>query len=279
MKKTRTTGNKNLRTDRIAEVLTALIGFLVLITAGAGVFVPGLYDGAVDPQYALGTITTDAISLVSVPILMVCVIQSRRDNPVARLVWVALLVYIGYAFAVYAFDRIYTIFFPLYMAIFSLCVFAVATVISRLDVDHLAEISKDLRLRRLTAGFVVFTGLILYIIELPIIIRRIPNNIAAGGTPFMVLDMTLVAPLAVLTGIWVWQRRPWGDVLAGIFLVKAITIMTSFLIADYINWFNGNADNQGAIITFSIVYVLVYVFSWNYFSAFTKQKHPKLQMI
>ena len=86
----------------------------------------------------------------------------------------------------------------------------------------------------------------------------------------MVLDMTLVAPLAFLTGIWVWQRRPWGDVLAGIFLIKAITIMTSFLIADYINWFSGVANNQGAIIAFSIIYIFVYIFSWNYFSAFVK---------
>jgi hypothetical protein len=84
--------------------------------------------------------------------------------------------------------------------------------------------------------------------------------------------MTLVAPLAILTGIWVWKYRPWGDVLAGIFLVKAITIMTSFLIADYINWFAGTATNQGAIITFSAIYILVYIFLWNYFSAFKNRK-------
>lgn len=271
--------NNNHRTDRAAELLTGLIGLLVLIAAGAGVFVPGFYDGAVDPQYAIGTITADAISILCVPLLVVSIILTRREKPVARLVWVALLVYVGYAYAVYAFDRMYTIFFPVYMAIFSMSVFAVAALIARLDVTTLAEISKDMRLRKMTAGFVIFTGLILYVIELPIILGRIPNTIEAGGTPFMVLDMTLVAPLAVLTGIWVWQRRPWGDVLAGIFLVKAITIMTSFLIADYINWFNGVADNQSAIITFTIVYVLVYVFSWNYFSAFTKQKQYKLQAI
>lgn len=268
---------KNHKQSRNAEVLTILICLSVLVAAGAGVFVPGFYDGAVDPTYALGTITADAISLVCVPLLLVCIALARRGKAVAWLVWVSLLVYIGYAYAVYAFDRMYTIFFPLYMAIFSMSVFTTVSVISQLDVAFLAEHSKQMRLRKMTAGFVIFTGLILFIIELPIILGRIPNGIEAGGTPFMVLDMTLVSPLAILIGIWVWQRRPWGDVPTGVFLVKAITIMTSFLIADYINWFTGVATNQGAIITFTVVYVMVYFFSWNYFSAFGSTKQVKLQ--
>jgi hypothetical protein len=262
----------NTQKFQFEEILTIIISVLTLVVAGTSVFIPGFYDGVADPQYALGTITADAISLVCIPLLIVCIILSRQDKPVARIIWVALLVYVGYTYAVYAFDRLYTIFFPLYMLIFSLSVFATAAVISRMDILRLGEISENMRLRRVTAIFIIFTGLILYVIELPIILSRIPDGVEFGGTPFMVLDMTLVAPIAIVTGIWVWQRRPWGAVLAGIFLVKAITIMTSFLIADYINWLAGTATNQGVIITFSIIYILIYIFSWNYFSTFRNQK-------
>jgi uncharacterized oxidoreductase len=31
----------------------------------------------------------------------------------------------------------------------------------------------------------------------------------------MVLDMALVAPLSILTGIWLWRRQPWGAALTG----------------------------------------------------------------
>lgn len=159
------------------------------------------------------------------------------------------------------------------MAIFELSSFVIVSILANLEVEKIARFGKDMRLRRTTSIFLMFTGLILNIIELPIIWERIPGDVHSGGTPFMVLDMSIVAPVAILTGIWLWQHRPWGVVLTAIFLIKAITIMTSFLIADYIEWFVGRSTSQAATVAFSAVYVLVYFFSWNYFSAILKKKN------
>jgi hypothetical protein len=254
--------------QRMEIWLTALLGLLVLVAAGAGVFVPGFYNGIVDPRYATGTITADGVSLLCVPILAVCVIAARRGNPTASLVWVSLLAYLTYAYATYAFDRLYTILFPIYMLIFGLGCFVTVMRLARLNVTTLASYAATLPLRRVTAGFLMLTGVILYMIELPIILSRIPNGTRAGGTPFMVLDLSLVAPLAFLIGIWLWQRRPWGTVISGIFLVKAIALMTGFLIADYYDWYLGKLTTQGATIAFTVVCLLAYFFTWNYFSAF-----------
>ena len=262
---------KTHTTIHLEEIFTAIIALLVLLAAGAGVFVPGFYDGVVDPRYATGTITADVVSLICVPLLAVCVWLTRRGSVVARLAWTALAAYLGYAYATYAFDRMYTVLFPAYMAIFGLSCFMVAALLARLDAPLLAAQTRDMPLRRTTAVFLVFTGLILYIIELPTILSRIPGNVTAGGTPFMVMDMALVAPISILTGVWLWQRRPWGAVLAAIFLIKAITLMSSFLIADYMDWFAGRLTTQPATIAFTVVYLLVYLFTWNYFSAFGKQ--------
>ena len=249
-------------------VVTALIGVLVLVAAGAGVFVPGFYQSTVDPEFLTGTITADLVALLCVPLLGVCILGDRRGKLAARMIWVSLLVYLGYTSAVYAFDRMYTVLFPAYIILFSLCSFTVAILVSRLDVAQVASRLEKLRWRRVTAGFLVFTGLILYVIELPIILGRIPDGIQAGGTPFMVLDMALVAPISILTGVWLWQRRPWGAALTGIFLVKAVTLMTSFLIADYMNWFAGQLPDYGPTLAFTFVNVCAYYFVWNYFAAF-----------
>jgi hypothetical protein len=258
----------------LEEIFTGLIGLLVLIAAGAGALIPNFYAGIVDPRYATGTITADIVSLICVPMLAACMWLARRGSVVARLTWAALVAYLGYAYATYAFDRMYTVLFPAYMAIFGMSCFVVAALLARLDASRLAAQTQDMPLRRTTAVFLVFTGLILYIIELPTILSRIPGGTQAGGTPFMVMDMALVAPISILTGIWLWQRRPWGAVLAAIFLIKAITLMSSFLIADYMDWFAGRLTTQPATIAFSVVYLLVYFFTWNYFSAFGK--HPKM---
>ncbi len=261
---------KTSPSTRPEETLTLLIGLLVLIAAGAGVFIPGFYDGIVDPRYATGTITADVVSLISVPLLIICIWLTRRGSVVAHLSWIALLAYLGYAYATYAFDRLYTPLFLVYVAIFGLCCFIIVPLIARLDVDQLAKATREMPLRRVTASFLVFTGLILYVIELPVILARIPGETLSGGTPFMVLDMALVAPLSILTGVWVWKRHPWGAVLAGIFLIKAITLMSSFLFADYMDWFAGRPMEPVATIIFTGIYLLVYFFTWNYFAAFGK---------
>lgn len=266
------------RNTTIEEWFTMLVGLLVFIAAGTGVLVPGFYDHVVDPRYATGTIMADLISMVSVLLLAACIIWSRRGSAIARLSWVALLTYIAYAYALYCFDRMFTILYPVYMAIFGISTFLIVSILTRLDIQELAERANGMKLRRCTAIFLILTGAILYVIELPIILSRILSmDIEAGGTPFMVMDMVLVAPIAILTGIWLWQHHPWGAVLSAIFLIKAITIMTSFLIADYIDWFTGRLVSPGATIAFTVVYVLVYFFTWNYFSAFNKKSITKLQ--
>jgi hypothetical protein len=260
-----------IRTSRLEEVFTLLIGLLTLAAAGAGVFIPGFYDGIVDPVYATGTVTADVVSLISVPLLGFSIVLARRGSLVARMAWVALVVYLGYAYATFAFDRMYTIFFLAYVAIFGLSCMVVVTLLSRMDLGQLAQATSQMPLRRVTAGFLVFTGLVLYAIELPILLGRIPGDIQSGGTPFMVLDMALVAPLSILTGVWLWQRKPWGAALTGIFLIKAITLMTGFLVADYLDWFAGRLQEPIPTVAFTFIYLGVCFFTWNYFAGFTKR--------
>ena len=266
-----------LKTIHLVEIVTILISIFVLIAAGVGVFVPGFYDGIVDPRYATGTITADVVSLLCVPLLIVCMAWVRRGSMVARLSWISLVAYLGYAYATYAFDRMYTVLFLVYVAIFGLSLFVIARLFASLDVPRHAALARDLPLRRLTAGFLVLTGLILYAIELPVILSRIPGGTQAGGTPFMVLDMVLIAPISILTGVWLWQRRPWGAVLAPIFLIKAITLMSGFLVADYIDWFAGCLTTQPATIAFTVVYLQVYLFTFNYFAFISKKLMRRME--
>lgn len=37
--------------------------------------------------------------------------------------------------------------------------------------------------------------------------------------PVHVLDLSLLLPLAALSDLWLWQRRTWGYVLAGVLLM------------------------------------------------------------
>jgi hypothetical protein len=55
---------------------------------------------------------------------------------------------------------------------------------------------------------------------------QVPQDIVQTGHPTAVVyatDLSLLIPALVLSAIWLWQRRPWGYVLATILMVKCIT--------------------------------------------------------
>lgn len=70
---------------------------------------------------------------------------------------------------------------------------------------------------------------------------RVPDDVTEAGllsNPIHVLDLGLVLPAAVLTGVLLARQRPWGFVLGAYFLVKfttlglAIMSMSVFMVAD-----------------------------------------------
>jgi hypothetical protein len=178
---------------RLEEVFTILIGLLTMAAAGAGVFIPGFYDGIVDPTYATGTITADVVSLLSIPLLGLCIWLARRGSLVARMAWIALVVYLGYAYANYAFDRLYTVFFLAYVAIFGLSCMVILLLLARLDVGQLAEATRAMPLRRVTSGFLVFTGWCCT-----------PSNCPL----FWDASPAIRSPAGLLSWCWIWPWSP-----------------------------------------------------------------------
>jgi hypothetical protein len=40
--------------------------------------------------------------------------------------------------------------------------------------------------------------------------------------PIQVMDLAVGFPVTILAAVWLWRRRPWGYVLAGLFLVYGV---------------------------------------------------------
>jgi hypothetical protein len=47
--------------------------------------------------------------------------------------------------------------------------------------------------------------------------------------------------------------------------------MTTFLVADHIDWFARLIETAGSVIVFPVVYLLVNFSRWNYFASFAKR--------
>jgi hypothetical protein len=184
--------------------------------------------------------------LVGVPLLVVGLIGARRGSVRCLLLWLGAVGYMAYAYATYAFATHFNPLFLVYVLNFGLSVYALVFGLIRLDVARLRSAFNPLAPTWVVAAALIGMGLSTAVLwlgqDIPALLTgEVPSDITEAGlltNPIHVLDLALVLPAAVLTGLLLARRRPWGYVLGAYFLVKfttlglAIMSMSVFMVAD-----------------------------------------------
>lgn len=235
-------------------ILSTLIGLLALLAAGLGV----LWAGTADP-FPITTVrgeavllsghrlyTYDSVSIVAqavaqdwvtlllgIPLLGVSAWLFAQGRLRGQLLLTGTLGFFLYTYASYAFGSAYNELFLVYVALFSLSLFAFVLAMMSIDVVQLTDRFSERLPRRLIAGFLFLLGGFLLLAWLGRIVPGLlsgepPLGLESNTTLFIqVLDLGLIVPVAFLTGVLLWRRRAWGYLLASIVLVKGFTLSIS----------------------------------------------------
>lgn len=207
--------------------------FIVILTIAAtymGLFLPGIY-GDRETELVLSLKARDTVTLILVaPLLLVTASLALRKSRRAHLAWLGILSYLLYTYAGFSFGLSDNLLFLIYVAIFSFSLFSLILILNRLDIEAVPLWFSSKTPVGLIALWAAISGLAVGVIWL----RRIWPGLTAlqairiaalGADPGLavpVLDLGLVAPLAVFTGIWLWKRRAWGYTLACLILFQTI---------------------------------------------------------
>jgi hypothetical protein len=182
----------------------------------------------------------DLITLVvAVPLLLSAVILTRRGYNWAELVWFGMLAYMLYNYAFYLFGAAYNKMFLVYTGLFALSIFGLVFGIPKINADELAgQFRKKLPVRWISAWLVfIAAGLtIVYLLQAFDYLRtgQVPEIIERTGHVTNVipaLDLSLMIPWYTLAAVWLWQKKPWGYVLAAITSVKGATYLIALFTA------------------------------------------------
>jgi hypothetical protein len=224
--------NMSNTTPTSAYVLSAIIAVLALVAAGGGLLIDDLYQG--NALVTAGWYGNDLVTLlVAIPTLAVSLVLSVRGSRRAQLVWLGMLAYMLYNFAYYLFGAAFNSFFLLYIALFDLSMFALIFALARMDVGDIGRRFRSGTPVRWLAGYMVFVALGLTVVygaqSLSFVVAgHVPEIVTLTGhvtNVVFALDLSLVVPWFVLGAIWLWQRRPWGYVLASVVNVKGAVYM------------------------------------------------------
>jgi hypothetical protein len=165
----------------------------------------------------------DAINLfIGLPLFTIAIYLTGRHSLRGRLLLGGLLCYFFYVYLMYATMMAFNRLFLVYVAIFSLSLVAFIVNLQDIDIYRLpAQISARFP-RRLFIGYTIALSMALIVLWSKLIIsimipNQFPTELAGMNTlETQALDLGLIVPLALATGILLWRYSPWGYFLTGI---------------------------------------------------------------
>lgn len=233
--------------------IVALCLAIALLTAGAaaaGLFLRG--DGTFGPvtsvrgeQYEMATTGVYAFNaervvaegigwdiftlLIAVPALLAALPSLAKGSLRGRLFALGILAYLFYQYLMYAVAWAFGPFFLLFIAIYGLSLAAIVWIGSTIPLNRLTELFSDSFPRRGMAVLCFLLAAMLLLMWLERILTALSGQIQGilqGQTTLVVqaLDLGLIVPLALFTGVAAWRDSAIGYLLSSIVVVKAVAM-------------------------------------------------------
>jgi hypothetical protein len=174
----------------------------------------------------------------------------------ATAIWLGTLGYLTYNSIMFVSATPYNALFLLYVAMLGLAVWSLLVLIWQ--VVPAAPVTATIRLRRPVAVYLwLVAGLnaLIWLAKIvPSIVADRPgavtDGLGVGTNPVYVQDLAIWLPAAVVVGLGLWRRRPWGGLLAGavlvLWFVEAVGVAVD-------QWFGATADPASTVPSMTMV--------------------------
>lgn len=230
--------------------LSVIILVLTATASAGGLFISDLYRD--NFLVSAGWYGNDLVTLVlGVPVLATALVLSKRGSLRARSVWLGMLFYTLYNYAFYLFGAAFNKFFLLYVAIFTLSIFALILGFYALDVRELSNRFKPGTPVKTIGGFMAVVAVLLGFFHVAVSLQFV----FSGELPEMVvvldqhtnlisaLDLSLTASFGLFGAVLLWKRRPWGYIAAIVWNVKGAVYLTALSAATVSGYLAGASES------------------------------------
>jgi hypothetical protein len=257
-----------MRISKTALWLSVIDALLVLTASASGIFLKSIYVRET-LSWAVQGIGQDIVNLVAAVVLFIAAYFVNKGSVKAFLVWSGVLLYLIYAYIIYAFDVHFNSLFLVYVAIVGLSFYALVVFVIHMHLDSLQAYFSANTPARLVSAFLLVLGIVFYLLwlreEIPALVTRtIPPSVTAANlptNPVHVLDLGLYLPAMIITGLLLWRRKLLGYLLAGPLLVFSILTGSAILVIFLVMGSKGMPTSVGIEAFFVVIIVVSLVLS------------------
>jgi hypothetical protein len=238
-----------------ATRLTVALAAAVAVGCGGTLLIPDVLRGtAVMNGSARGTALV--MLVVSLPALLAAATAARRGSRRALVGWLGAAAHLTYNGMLLLYATPFNRLFLAYTTALALAIATVVAVAAAIDVRALAAGFDE---RTPVRGIAAYIGVITALNALAWLRDVVPATVSGDASflvgtglptnPIYAQDLAAWLPLAGLSAWWLWQRRPWGYLMAGALLVfwalEAVTVAVD-------QWLGGRADPASAVASTSM---------------------------
>jgi hypothetical protein len=240
-----------------AYVLSTLLVADAIVATVASLVRPDLIHG---PAASVGSLrgTSLVVLIVALPVLAASMLAVRRGALLPIVGWLGTLAYVSYQGVLFLFGAPFNGLFFLYLGMLSLGTWSMIALVPRIPVTEFAARFGPRTPVRAVAGYLLVIAGLFYALWLRAIVPALFDSAAPAfleGTgmttgPGQILDLGFALPVVVVSALWLWQRRPWGYLLAGTMLVM-LAIETISIGVD--QWFGSVADPSSTAVSAAMI--------------------------
>ncbi len=202
--------------------------------------------------------TSLVVLLAGVPLLACSMLLAARGSARAVLAWLGATAFLLYNSLMFVFSTPVNGLFLLYLTMLSLSAWSAGTLLWQADVPALGRLVSP---RAPAHGIAVYIWAVVALNAAAWLARIIPA-LAASGTPgylrgtglatnvVYVQDLAFWLPLLAVGAAWLWQRRPWGYLIAGGGLVMWVLESISIAVDQ---WYGHAADPSSPVTSATLV--------------------------
>ncbi len=260
--------------------LSVLIALLAAVAAGSGL----LWQGSGEPYpfttlrgetvlirghglYRYDTIASssqeigqDIVTLlVGLPLLVYAMLRARKGAMRGKLLLTGGLAYFLYTYASMSFLTAFNAFFLVYVALFSLSLFAFILALMALNpAEVAAHIGERFPRRAITAYFLVVASFLalawLGLVVPPMLSGTAPAGLeSATSMVIQVLDLGVIVPTAILTALLLRKGNAWGYTLSLVVLLKILTMGAALISMIAVQLLSGVVVDPVVTVGFGVI--------------------------
>lgn len=237
---------------------SVVISLLVVLSSVAGLADPRVY-GQETENWATQARGQDLGNLLAVVVLVVAALRYLKGSRRSGLVWIGALLYLVYAFVIYAMAVHLNYLFLVYVAVVGLSAWGVifhVNDVRREGIRYPQGRSRMVAALVIIATGVMFAGLWLGELVPALLMGTVPASITDAGlwvNPIHVIDLSMVLPGFIISGVAALNGREHGLFWLAPWLVFSVLMGSSIIAAMVLMTVAGDTDTVPAMVMVSVV--------------------------